>query len=212
MAANLTLHTAIFPVETDSGNTDRTMAIPELAGQTFKQGVPVQKTSGGFMQQWDGTTIADGISGISSSFGVNLPSNGFGAPQPGYGQVTGPKAIQTYGTVPNEANAVNIALGTPASDGRTLFFVANGDTSFNIQVDNSAGAVAADYTPTLLNMLGNQYGITFDSSGTAYLDANKDTPGTNTVFLVTEYDSVDANQVNGHVIGKFIPAARQLST
>jgi hypothetical protein len=211
MAANIAVHTPVFPVETDSGNTDRTQAIPELAGQTFLGGVPVQLTGAGFIQKWDGTTITAGISGISSSFGQNLGTDGAGAPQPGYQQVTGNKALQTYGNVVNEPNAVNIALGTPAIDGRTLFFVANGDTRFNIQVDNSAGAVPADYIPTLLEMLGKSYGITFDSGGTCYLDANKDTPGTNTVFQVLDYDSVDGNLVNGHVIGKFITAARQLS-
>lgn len=212
MAANIAVHTAIFPVETDSGNTDRTQALPELAGQTFKGGVPVQLTEpAGFVQKWDGTTVAAGILGVSSSFGLNLGTSGAGAPAPGYGQVTGNKALQTYGSVVNEPNAVNIALGTPAIDGRTLFFVANGDTRFQIQVDNSAGAVPADYTPTLLQMLGNQYGITFDSGGTCYLDANKDTPGTDTVFQVLDYDTVDGNLVNGHVIGKFIASARQLS-
>jgi hypothetical protein len=210
MAANIAVHTAMFPVETDSGNTERTQAIPELAGQTFKGGVPVQLTGAGFIQKWDGTTFTDGIAGVSSSFDQNLGTNGAGAPAPGYQQVTGNKALQTYGSVPNEPNAVNIALGTPAIDGRTLFWVANADTRFQIQVDNSAGAVAADYTPTLLQMLGNQYGITFDAGGTCYLDANKNTVGTNTCFRVLDYDSVDGNQVNGHVIGKFVISSTQI--
>lgn len=211
MPANLTNHDFIIAAKTDSGNTEATLALPELAGQTFKQGVPVQKTAAGYIQKWDGTTIAAGIAGISLQMGNNLGSNGAGAPQPGYGQVTGTKSLNTYGSVPNEPGAVNIPLGSPAIDGRNLFAVANGDTTFRVQVDNASGAVAADYTPTLLNMLGNQYGITFDANGTAYLDASKSTVGTNTVFLVTEYDSVDGNQVNGHVFGKFTSSARQLA-
>lgn len=211
MAANIAVHTPMFPVETDSGNTERTQAIPELAGQTFKGGVPVQLTEpAGFIEKWDGTTFTAGIAGVSTTFGSNLGTSGAGAPAPGYGQVTGSKALQTYGSVINEPNAVNIALGTPAIDGRTLFWVANADTRFQIQVDNSAGAVAADYTPTLLQMLGNQYGITFDAGGTCYLDFNKSTPGTNTCFRVLDYDSVDGNQVNGHVIGKFVITSTQL--
>lgn len=210
MAANIAVHTPMFPVQTVSGNTEKTDAIPELAGQTFLGGVPVQ-LSGGFIQKWDGATVNAGIAGVSSTFGQNLATNGAGAPQPGYGQVTGNKALQTYGSVINEPNAVNIALGTPAIDGRTLFWEANQDTIFTIQVDNSAGAVPGDYTPTTIGMLGNQYGITFDAGGTCYLDANKNTPGTNTVFLVLAYSSVDGNQVNGHVLGKFIRTATQLS-
>lgn len=211
MAANISVHTPVFPVQTDSGNTEKTQSMPELAGQTFKGGVPVQLTlPAGFIQQWDGTTIAAGIAGISSTFGQNLGTSGAGAPAAGYGQITGTKSLQTYGSVINEPNAVNIALGTPAIDGRTLFFVANRDTVFQIQVDNSAGSTAATYTPTLLQMLGNSYGITFDAGGTCYLDANKSTPGTNTVFLVTGYDSVDGNLVNGHVLGKFLASASQL--
>lgn len=211
MAANISVHTPMFPVETVSGNTERTQSIPELSGQTFKGGVPVQLTEpAGFVQKWDGTTVTAGILGVSSTFGQNLGSSGAGAPAPGYGQVTGNKALQTYGSVINEPNAVNIALGTPAIDGRTLFWVANQDTIFQIQVDNSSGSVAADYTPTLLQMLGNSYGITFDAGGTCYLDAGKSTPGTNTVFLVLGYDSVDGNLVNGHVIGKFLTTSVQL--
>jgi hypothetical protein len=210
MAANIAVHTPIFPVETDSGNTEKTAAIPELAGQTFKGGVPVQLTSVGFIQVWDGATVAAGIAGVSSSFGLNLATNGAGAPAPGYGQVTSNKSLQTYGSVINEPNAVNSALGAPAIDGRTLLWVANQDTIFTIQVDNSAGAVPADYTPTLLQMRGKQYGITFDAGGTCYLDANKSTVGTNTVFRVLDYSSVDGNLVNGHVLGKFTVAAEQI--
>jgi hypothetical protein len=210
MAANISVHTGIFPVQTVSGNTEKTDAQPELAGQTFKGGVPTQLTAAGFMKVWDGATIAAGIAGVSSTFGQNLATNGAGAPQPGYGQVGGTKSLQTYGSVPNEPNAVNIALGTPAIDGRTLYWVANQDTIFQIQVDNSAGAAPADYTPTSLQMVGKSFGITFDAGGTCYLDANKNTVGTNTVFLVLDYDSVDGNQVNGHVLGKFLTTATQL--
>jgi hypothetical protein len=212
MAANISNHDPMFPIKTVSGNTELTKGdLGELAAQTFKRGVPVQVTAAGFVQQWDGATISKGIAGVSLQIGQNLPSNGYGAPSQGYGQVTGPKAIQTWGSVQNEANAVNIALGTPASDGRTLFAVANQDTKFRAMVDNSAGTNAASYTPTSNNMVGNQYGITFDASGQAYIDINKNTVGTNTVFQVDEYDPIDGNQVNGHVIGHFVNTASQFA-
>lgn len=211
---NINDHDPMFPIKTISGNTEFTNgSTPELAGQTYKRGVPVQITvSGtpGFLEVWDGTTIVDGIAGVSLQIGSNLGSNGQGAPAQGFGQVTGTKAIQTWGSVQFQPNAVNIAEGTPATDGRALFAVATNDTLFRIQVDNAAGTTAASYTPVLNNMLGQQYGITFDSNNQVYLDLNKNTPGTNTVFEVLEYDPVDGNQVNGHVIGRFINSAQQL--
>jgi hypothetical protein len=212
MAVNITNHDPISIIKTVSGNTELTKGdLGELAAQTFKRGVPVQVTAAGFVQQWDGTTIAKGIAGIGLSIGQNLPSNGFGAPSQGFGQVTGPKAIQTWGSVQYQPGAVNIAEGTPASDGRTLFAVANLDTIFLIQVDNTSGSTAANYTPTSNNMVGNQFGITFDASGQAFLDISKSTVGTNTVFEVLEYSQIDGNQVNGHVLGRFTSAASQLS-
>jgi hypothetical protein len=60
-------------------------------------------------------------------------------------------------------------------------------------------------------MVGNQFGITFDASGQAFLDISKSTVGTNTVFEVLEYSQIDGNQVNGHVLGRFTSAASQLS-
>lgn len=212
MAVNITNHDPITVGKTVSGNTELTKGdLGELAAQTFKRGVPVQLTAAGFVQQWDGSTIAKGIAGIGLQIGQNLPSNGFGAPPLGFGQVTGPKAIQTWGSVQFQANAVNIALATPASDGRTLFAVANLDTIFRIQVDNTAGSTSNNYIPNQNNMAGNQFGITFDASGQAFLDISKNTVGTNTVFEVMEYDQVDGNLVNGHVFGRFTQAAAQLS-
>lgn len=214
MAVNTNNHDAIFPVQTVSGNTEYTKSTPELAGQTFKRGVPVQLfTSSGakYIRQWDGTTVTAGIAGVSLQIGSNLGTNGQGAPSQGFGQVTGSKAIQTWGSVQNQPNAVNIAMGTPASDGRTLYAMATQDTLFQIMVDNTSGAVANDYIPTQNNMLQAQYGITFDSNGQAFLDISKSTPGTNTVFQVLDYSPIDGNQVNGHVIGRFTVAAMQLA-
>lgn len=212
MAVNITNHDPIYPAKTVSGNTELTKGdLGELAAQTFKRGVPVQVTAANFVQQWDGTTISKGIAGIGLQIGQNLPSNGFGAPAQGFGQVTGPKSIQTWGSVQFQPNAVNISQGAPASDGRTLFAVANLDTIFRAQVDNTSGSTASTYTPTANNMVGNQYGMTIDASGQWFVDISKSTVGTNTVFEVLEYDQIDGNQVNGHVFGRFTQAAMQLS-
>src|ERR1700688_2669472 len=119
MPANLTTHQPIGVVETVTGLTPFTASQLEKAGQTFKIGVPVQLNAG-FVQQWDGATIVAGISGFSLTYGVNLGTNGFGAPC-AFSQIVPPVAIQTYGSVVFQPAAVNIAVGAPISDGRTLF-------------------------------------------------------------------------------------------
>src|SRR5580693_6390066 len=147
---NLTLHTPIVFAQSVNQKAPYSLARPERAGQTFKQGTPVQPyITGGnaFVQAWDGATVANGIWGFSYSFGVNLPTNGAGAPLQ-FGPVGPPKAIATFGSVINEPLAVNIAIGTPVTDGRTYFQQADGQTIFEAMCDNSVGNVAADYTPT----------------------------------------------------------------
>lgn len=169
---NLTTHLPILQVLEKAGTTPYTSAQPEKAGQTFAFGTPVQLASG-YVQAWDGTTVSAGILGIAESFGLNLGSNGLGAPTPPFGGITGSGAIQTYGTVPNEPNAVNIALATPISDGRTLYMEPNQDNIFQALFDNSAGTVAADWTPVQAD-LGVNYGLTKDASAPYwYVDKNK---------------------------------------
>lgn len=196
MAANLTVHYPIQPIQTTSGNTEETKDIPEKATQTFKLGVFVQLNAG-YVQQWDGTTYTNGILGVSLIPASNLATNGAGAPAP-FGQITGPGAIQTYGSVQNQPNAVNIAVGTPITDGRTLVALANSDTIFEIQCDNSSGAVPSDYTPTQA-MVGSQFGATIDAGGTMYLDLGKTTTGTNTCLEIIELSPVDGSIPNARV-------------
>lgn len=213
MAANLTVHSPMIPITDISGNTPSTTGIPEKAAQTFFQGVPVQLNAG-FVQKWDGATVTAGILGISNIMGSNLATNGAGAPA-GFGPIGQPGAIQTWGSVPNQPNALNIAIGTPITDGRTLVLLANDDTTFEGQCDNSTGAVAADYTPTQA-MVGTYRGITFDAGGTAYIDLGKATSGTNTVVLITQLSPEDMTPAgvsipNGRVRFKFQNAAIQLN-
>jgi hypothetical protein len=203
-------------VETVSGNTPQTGAISELAGQTFLLGVPVQLAVSGYVQKWDGTTVALGLLGISLQPAANLATNGKGTPGL-LSQVGSPGAIQTYGSVQNMPLAVNIALGAPPTDGRTYFEEANADTIFEGQYDNSAGAVPADYTPTIA-LIGHNAGITFDATGTAYVDGGKITDGTNTVVRIVGInpnDLVQAGTPNTYVINarvrfQVLASARQL--
>jgi hypothetical protein len=207
MAANLTTHYPIGALQTVSGNTPFTLSIPEKAAQTFLAGVPVQLNAG-FVQKWDGTTFNAGILGVSNIFGSNLASNGLGAPGP-FQQIGTPGAIQTWGSVPNEPSAVNIAIGTPITDGRTLVYSAQYDTIFEGQVDNSAGSVPADYTPTEANV-GAIVGLTFDANGYAYVDLGKVTAGTNTCVQIIGLSPVDGSIVNARVRFVFTAASLQL--
>jgi hypothetical protein len=184
----------------------QTFANPELASQTFKFGTPVQRTAGGYSQAWDGTTIAASILGIAESFGQNLASSGFGAPGMPFGPITGTQALQTYGFVPNEPSAVNIALGTPAVDGRTLYIEANDDNVFEAVFDNSAGAVPADYTPTVAT-IGVNYGMTVDANGFWYVDKNK--TGANAILQVVGVNPLDGYIVNARVRFKILAASQQ---
>lgn len=216
MAANLTVHDPMGAVQTISGNTPMTAALAELAGQTFFKGVPVQLSTTGFVQKWDGATVANGILGFSLQPAANLPTNGRGAPG-WFSQVGPPAAIQTYGAVQNQPPAFNIAVGTPPTDGRNYFERAIGDTVFEGQFDNSAGAVAADYTPTLAD-IGKEYGITFDAFGTAYVDKGKAVSGTSTVVKIIGINPVDQVQagtpntfiLNARVRFVVLPSAQQL--
>ena len=210
---NLANHQPIGAVETITGLTPFTASVAEKAGQTFKIGVPVQQNAG-YMQQWDGATITAGIAGFSLIPASNLATNGAGSPG-GFGQVGPPGAIQTYGYVQNQPAAVNIAVGAPITDGRTLFEAAVGGTIFEATYDNSTGTVAANWTPTVAQ-IGSQFGLTADANGTWYVDGGKTTAGTNTVVVMVGINPIDmtatANvyNINARVRFQVLASARQL--
>jgi hypothetical protein len=208
MPANLSTHLPILQVQEKANTTPFTTAQPEAAGQTFLSGVPVQLNGAGFVQEWDGATVAAGILGVSESFGLNLGSAGKGAPAMPFGQITGTGSISTYGSVPNQPSAVNIALGSPISDGRTLYMEPNQDNIFEAVFDNSAGAVAADYTPTQADM-GVKYGMTKDANGLWYVDKNK-TAG-NSILQIVGVNPIDGFTVNARVRFVFNVAAIQVA-
>src|SRR5271154_789150 len=209
---NLTTHQPIGVVETTTGLTPFTAAQLEAAGQTFKIGVPVQSNTG-YIQQWDGATITAGIAGFSLTYGLNLGTHGFGAPG-AFGQIGPPGAIQTYGSVVFQPAAVNISVGAPISDGRTLFETSIGNSIFEATFDNSTGTVAANYTPTQAQ-IGTQFGLTIDANGQWYVDGGKTTPGTNTVVLLVGINPIDQTTtagvyiVNARVRFQVLSTARQ---
>jgi hypothetical protein len=171
-AANLTTHLPILQVLEKAGTTPFTSSQPEAAGQTFLSGTPVQLNGSGNVQAWDGTTVTAGILGVSESFGSNLGSAGAGAPVAPFGGVTGNMAIQTWGSVVNQPLGVNIALGTPVTDGRTLYMEPNQDNVFQALYDNSTGTVTANWTTTQATV-GAILGLTKDANGYWYVDGGK---------------------------------------
>ena len=171
-AANLTTHLPILQVLEKAGTTPYTSSQPEAAGQTFLSGSPVQLNGSGFVQAWDGATVTAGILGVSESFGSNLGSAGLGAPVAPFGGVTGNIAIQTWGSVVNQPLGVNIALGTPVTDGRTLYMEPNQDNIFQALYDNSTGTVTANWTTTQATV-GAILGLTKDANGYWYVDGGK---------------------------------------
>lgn len=212
---NINFHTPMAAIQTTVDNGPLTVCLPEAAGQTFNFGVPVQLNAGN-IQKWDGATINAGIIGVSLQPGANLGSAGAGSPGY-YGQVGPPGATATYGNVFNQAAAVNIAIGTPMTDGRTLFDSSIRTSIFELQFDNAVGTVAANYTPTLA-MIGTQIGITFDANNMPYADGNKVTAGTNTVATIVSINPIDMVQagtantyiVNARVRVQFLATAVQL--
>lgn len=171
-AANLTTHLPILQVLEKAGTTPYTSSQPEAAGQTFLSATPVQLNGSGFVQAWDGTTVTAGILGIAESFGLNLGTAGAGAPVAPFGGVTGNIATATYGSVVNQPSGVNIALGTPVSDGRTLYMEPNQDNIFQALYDNSTGTVTANWTTTQATV-GAILGLTKDANGYWYVDGGK---------------------------------------
>jgi len=206
---NITYHTPILSIMNRANTTPLTQALAEAAGQTFKYGTPISSISG-YATAWNGTSYTGAILGVSESPGLNLGTSGKGAPGVPFGPIGPPGAIQTYGFVLNEPNAVNIALGTPISDGRTLYVAANVDNIFEAVFDNSTGTVAANYTPTqaMVNTSAGQLGLTVDANGFWYVDAG--VTGSDAVVQIVGINPLDGLIVNARVRFVFLAAAQQI--
>lgn len=206
MALNLATHIPIIQVQNKANTTPFTYAQPESINQTFVPGAPVMfdGSNPNYVKEWDGTTVAAGtIIGVAESFGQSLATVGAGSPAFPWGSISGVGALQTYGSVPNQPNARNIALGTPVIDGRTLFLSPGVDNVYEAMFDNTAGATGTDYIPTQAD-IGKSYGLTKDASGGAYfVDKSKATVGTNALVQIVGINSDDGNGTGG-----FQPNAR----
>lgn len=211
-AAALLDHAIIEPVETLNNTTERIDAQPEKAGQQYLEGVPVMLDATGLVIEWDGVSfvggVGTGIAGVSRQPGANLPSDGAGAPTKPYGSVGFPGTSSTFGSVGFQPAAVNIAEGAPMSDGRAEFAVASHDTIFKGQVDNSAGAIPADYTPTQA-MIGQEFGLTKDADGHWYVDLGKTTVGVDTAVILEDLDYLTGSVPNAMVLFRFKDAISQ---
>lgn len=142
----------IRSIRTVSGNQPEARRVKEKAAQTFKAGVPLDLDAGGFVKEWDGADLTEDIIGISQEAGANLTTDGV------------PKTL-TFGSVPNQAAAVNIPRGAPINDGRIGFDVANLDTVWFGQVSPAQTALQAD--------IGINYGLTKDADGQWFVDKAK---------------------------------------
>lgn len=212
MAAVLSDHQPIRVVQTVSGNTAQTDAKREKAGQTFLEGVPVMLNAG-VIQEWDANVVEPatstaGIAGIARQPGSNLGSDGKGAPGPFTG-VGAPAASPTFGSVLNQANAVNFTPGAPFVDGRTVFELANQDTIFEATFDSANGNTAN--ATTAETDVGKHFGLTKDTTGHWYVDRQKVTQGTNTVLVIEKLNPLDGPLQNGRVWFKFESGIQQLA-
>jgi hypothetical protein len=196
----------ILPVQDTSANGFVAQRLIEELSQTFLAGTPVELTAAdGGVKAWDGTTgtafvfgsaSIGGIVGFSYEAASNLSATGSGAPSPqqpftGVGAVAG-----TFGSVPNQTSAKNIAHGAPINDGRVGFILAGPQVVWSAVFGNNGNTA----TPAATDV-GKEYGLTIDSNSKYwYVDKNKSTVGTNTVLRVVGLDLRDVPAAGSRVL------------
>lgn len=204
---NINTHLPIIVVGTESGNQEPIQNYIETSGQTFLLGTPVSLSSGAVIA-WSGTTAlnsggasANLILGIALVQAFNYAVTGGSAPQPPYGPIGSPGGSPTFGTVPNQSNAVNLPHGAAFANGMSIVAQAYEDTIFEAMVDAS-GSTTFNATNT---NIGQQFGLSKDSSNLWYVDLNKTTVGTNTcltILSLNPFDYASGSNVNGIVNGR----------
>jgi hypothetical protein len=200
----------ILPVESISGNQFRAFRLIEEATQTFKQGTPVALAAGdGGVIAWAGTIVSGlvgSIVGISYEAASSLASTGLGAPVP-FSPITGlGAAAGTFGSVPNQTLAKNIAHGAPLNDGRVGFMLPTADTIYSA----TFGTTGNPTTP-LATDVGKQYGLTIDTGGNFwYVDKGKTTVGTNTSVQIVALDLRDVPAAGTRVLFQFVQSTVNL--
>ena len=205
----------IQPVQDVSAEGFVATRIIEEATQTFQLGTPVAITAAdGGIAAWNGTaganvTVQTGaligaICGISYEAASNLATTGKGAPSPQQ-PFSGVGSAITFGSVPNEASAVNIPHGAPFNDGRVGLYLLSSNVLFSATFGNNGNTA----TPAATDV-GKQYGLTIDSNNKFwYVDKNKSTVGTNTVVTVVALDPRDVPAAGSRVIFMFDPLRTQ---
>lgn len=193
----------IVPVQTISGNQFNANRFIEEATQTFLYGTPVQIASGdGGWEVWAGTAATDSgtfISGISYEAAHDYSV--LGVPPLPYQPVVGTGSTTTFGSVQNQANAVNIPMGAPFTDGRIGVWLPTRDTVFS----GTFGTSGSPTTPAVTNV-GQSYGLTIDSNSKYwYVDAGK--TSTDAVVLIVGLDPRYIPAAGTNVLFTFVPAA-----
>lgn len=183
----------VFQVVGSSDALPQQRRMPEEASNTFKVGTPVVLASGYIT---DSSAISSGtpaLVGFSSEFAHNLASSGV-APAGGSGT--------TYGSVQNQASAVNVPLGAPMSDGNCGVYIANDETIMVGKTDDAHTLAVTD--------VGSTFGLTKDSaSGFWFIDTTITVVGSGAVALGLQM--VDpVGTVGGRLSFRIIDAARAL--
>jgi hypothetical protein len=201
MAASLNIAAPILPLKVLIGGTANAVQrrLPELAGQTFQLGVPVQvQTSSGYIQECPTiTSVATAIiAGFSTEAANNLITSGVA------------KTLTQQGHPPFQNYAVFIPVGAWPNDGTMGLHQAVDSTVFIGVLGNSSTDTAATVTQT---DLGAIFGLTKDAgNGFWYIDRNITTAAGGAVAQIT--DLLDPiGTLNGRVGFKVLHAACQLA-
>jgi hypothetical protein len=213
MAANLSTHLPIIAVQTVSGNQEAIFDYVEGATQTFNNGTPVVISAGAVIASTSPLSSTNLTAGIAMYAGHNLASAGKGA-SPLFGSIGFPGGAPTFGSVPNQASAVNLLHGSPFVDGLMPVQLAVEDTIFEAQVDNSTGASFTASTSDL----GKYATLVTDANNWWYIDRNTiaTSPGTLAIVLLSlnpqdlVAGSTTTQVANGRVRFRFLPLASQL--
>jgi hypothetical protein len=193
----------IVPVQTISGNQFNGQRFIEEASQTALYGVPTQVASGdGGWQVWAGVAATNSgtfISGISYEAFHNFGA--LGVPPLAFQPVVTIGSSITFGSVQNQALAVNIPMGAPFTDGRVGVWLPTKDTVFCAVFGNNGNTATPAVTDVGLN-----YGLTIDS-GSKYYYVDKNKTSTNAVVNIVGLDPREIPAAGTNVFFTFIPAA-----
>ncbi len=161
----------VFEVVGSSDALPQTQRLPQKGSLTIKRGTPVVLSSGFLIERTaiGGTTNV--VAGVCDQPGDNLATDGT-APIGGSGT--------TYGSVPNQASAVNIPIGAPMADGLMGCLIANDLTKFQ-------GVTDAAHT-TANTDIGSIFGLTKGSTtGNWFIDTTITTAAGGACVIITDF-------------------------